>query len=118
MDMSFLGDESFADDPDGAVHDVAQVMPGDDLDDPGNHLWMHADGRVWDLGPAELDTDDDGVSDSLTRNGPDGITVYTDSDRDGQVDKITNVDTQGVFSSRALDPDSGIWVPTDSGRLG
>ncbi|MGV9826009.1 MULTISPECIES: DUF6802 family protein [unclassified Gordonia (in: high G+C Gram-positive bacteria)] len=82
-----------------------------------DHLWVHDDGRIWDLGPADVDTDADGIEDSLTRNGPDGLTVYTDSDHDGQVDKITRVAADGSFSAQALDPDSGTWVSTDSGRL-
>ncbi|MFT4044261.1 MAG: hypothetical protein QM673_13980 [Gordonia sp. (in: high G+C Gram-positive bacteria)] len=81
------------------------------------NLWIHDDGRVWDLGPADVDTDADGIKDSLTRSGPDGLTVYTDSDRDGQVDKITRVAADGTFSSSSLDPDSGTWVATESGRL-
>ncbi|MGC4962783.1 DUF6802 family protein [Gordonia sp. DT218] len=139
MDMSFLGGDPVGghvfggDEPgdadrvsvdhDGsfAAQHVSHLTPADDLDDPRSpedHLWMHSDGRVWDLGPADVDTDDDGVRDSLTRSGAGGMTVYTDSDHDGQVDQITEIDAQGMFSSRTLDPDSGAWVPTDSGRLG
>ncbi|MFW0783083.1 DUF6802 family protein [Gordonia sp. CPCC 206044] len=105
----------------GGVHEAAYIVPGDEVGDtssPDSHLWMHQDGRVWDLGPADVDTDDDGIRDSLTRNGPTGVTVYTDTDHDGQVDRITEVDAQGMFSSRSLDPMSGSWVPTDSGRVG
>ncbi|GAA3704427.1 DUF6802 family protein [Gordonia hankookensis] len=102
-------------------HLIPSDIPSDDLggtSSPEDHLWMHSDGRVWDLGPADVDTDDDGVRDSLTRSGAGGMTVYTDSDHDGQVDKITEIDAQGMFSSRTLDPESGAWVPTDTGRLG
>ncbi|ATD72513.1 MULTISPECIES: DUF6802 family protein [Gordonia] len=100
------------------VDSVAAIhaeSPADDLDD---HLWMHEDGRIWDLGPAEVDTDNDGVNDSLTRNGPDGFTVYTDSDRDGQVDKITEIGADGGFRSAVLDPDTGEWISGGSGRIG
>ena len=83
-----------------------------------DHLWMHDDGRVWDLGPADVDSDSDGLKDSLTRNGPDGLTVYTDTDHDGQVDKITSVRPDGAFSTRTLDTATGAWLPTDSGRIG
>ncbi len=65
-----------------------------------------------------MDTDDDGVNDSLTRNGPDGFTVYTDSDRDGQVEKITEIGSDGEFSSAVLDPETGRSIPGDSGRIG
>jgi hypothetical protein len=147
MDMSFLGGEPldgghYGDGQGGQTGDadrvsidagggftadqVGYVAPADDAHastfpestSPEDHLWMHSDGRVWDLGPADVDTDADGVRDSLTRSGAGGVTVYTDSDHDGQVDKITEVDADGMFSSRTLDPTSGTWVPTDSGRLG
>ena len=100
--------------PVDSVAALHETPASDDLDD---HLWMHDDGRIWDLGPAEVDTDNDGVNDSLTRNGPDGMTVYTDSDRDGQVDKITEIGADGEFRSAVLDPETGAWIPTDSGRL-
>jgi hypothetical protein len=132
MDMSFLGgdplgNESFdhqgSVDPDGGAavgrHDAGAVFEhAGATSTPDDHLWMHSDGRIWDLGPADVDTDDDGIRDSLTRTGDGGLTVYTDSDHDGQVDKITEVDAEGTFSSRVLDPGSGNWVATDTGRLG
>ena len=90
---------------------------GADVDSPADNLLMHDDGRIWDLGPADVDTDADGVPDSLTRSGPGGLTVYTDSDHDGQVDRITQVGSDGSFASQTLDRDTGIWVATDSGRL-
>lgn len=91
--------------------------PGSQPDSPADNLLMHDDGRIWDLGPADVDTDADGVPDSLTRSGPGGLTVYTDSDHDGQVDRITQVGSDGSFASQTLDRDTGIWVATDSGRL-
>ena len=98
-----------------SVAALHETPASDDLDD---HLWMHDDGRIWDLGPAEVDTDNDGINDSLTRNGPDGFTVYTDSDRDGQVDKITEIGADGEFRSAVLDPDTGKWISGGSGRIG
>lgn len=87
------------------------------LGGPEDHLFMYDDGRVWDLGPADVDTDDDGVKDSLTRTGPDGLTVYTDRDNDGRVDAVTRIGPDGSYAAHVLDGDSGRWVPTDSGRL-
>lgn len=101
--------------PVDSVAALHETPASDDLDD---HLWMHDDGRIWDLGPAEVDTDNDGINDSLTRNGPDGFTVYTDSDRDGQVDKITEIGADGEFRSAVLDPDTGQWISGGSGRIG
>jgi hypothetical protein len=82
-----------------------------------DNLWIVENDRVWDLGPADIDTDADGVADSLTRPGPAGLTVYTDSDRDGQVDLITEVRGDGGYSSHRLDPATGEWTATDVGRL-
>ncbi|GAC50482.1 DUF6802 family protein [Gordonia aichiensis] len=93
------------------------LVPGEQTDSPIDNLLMHDDGRIWDLGPADVDTDADGVADSLTHSGPGGLTVYTDTDHDGQVDRITQVGSDGSFASQALDRESGRWVATDSGRL-
>ena len=83
------------------------------------HLWLYdISGRVWDLGPADLDTDADGIDDSLTKTGPDAMTIYTDRDHDGQVDTVTRIGTDGSYSAHALDAQSGRWLPTDAGRLG
>lgn len=103
------------------------IFDSPDLDPPASptpaadpladHLWLETEDAAWDLGPAEVDTDGDGVADSLTRNGPDGMTVYTDSDADGRVDKITAITADGEFLSRERDSETGAWAPTDLGRL-
>lgn len=100
---------------DGAGLWPAEVGPSEP--DPLDHLWVTENDRLWDLGPADTDTDADGVNDSLTRAGPEGITVYTDVDADGRVDRITEVDAAGNWRSQTLDPDDGGWVATDRGRL-
>ena len=119
MDGEF-GSE-FGDDPvdRGPVfHPVAAITPDLDVGSEAyDNLWIVENDRVWDLGPADLDTDADGVADSLTRTGPEGMTVYTDSDRDGQVDLITEVNRDGGYRTSRLDPASGQWTATDSGRL-
>ncbi|MGW9262985.1 DUF6802 family protein [Gordonia terrae] len=117
-DESFLFGEVGAADDTRSVESVAALHESPAADDLDDHLWMHDDGRIWDLGPAEVDTDNDGINDSLTRNGPDGFTVYTDSDRDGQVDKITEIGADGEFRSAVLDPDTGEWISGGSGRIG
>lgn len=115
MDVFDQGDPAF-EDPifEGAAGEGPAV---DGLADPDDHLWMHDDGRVWDLGPADLDTDADGTADSIARPGPDGLTVYTDSDQDGQVDTISEVRADGSYETRTLNPESGTWMSTDKGRL-
>jgi hypothetical protein len=115
MDNDFL---SGCDDGQGRSEPVlihpASAPPVDDVYD---NLWIVENDRVWDLGPADVDTDADGNADSLTRPGPAGLTVYTDSDRDGQVDLITEVRHDGGYSSQRLDPATGEWIATDAGRL-
>ncbi|ORM35344.1 DUF6802 family protein [Williamsia sp. 1135] len=116
MDSEFLaglgGDPA---DEQAAYVQHAEPAPASEAYD---NLWIVENDRIWDLGPADVDTDADGIADSLTRPGPDGLTVYTDSDRDGQVDLITEVRKDGGFTSQRLDPSSGEWIATDSGRLG
>ncbi|MGV9670789.1 MULTISPECIES: DUF6802 family protein [unclassified Gordonia (in: high G+C Gram-positive bacteria)] len=115
-----LGDGALDGGVDPVAHSVGVggSIPGlDDLGAPADdHLWMYDDGRIWDLGPADVDTDDDGVKDSLTRAGPDGLSVYTDRDNDGRVDTVTRIGSDGSYQAHTLD-DSGNWVPTDVGRL-
>lgn len=112
MDASVLGEDAFGEDAgppdDGGVSSS---------NGPAGHLWIRTDDSIWDLGPADLDTDADGVEDSLTRTGGEGMAVYTDSDGDGEVDRITEIDQEGRFTARHRNPDTGQWDPTDSGRL-
>lgn len=99
-------------------HPAAAIPPDQGVGSEAyDNLWIVENDRVWDLGPADLDTDADGVADSLTRTGPAGMTVYTDTDQDGQVDLITEVNRDGGYRTSRLDPGSGQWTATDSGRL-
>lgn len=101
----------------GPHHEFERVGASVPVHDPHDNLWMADGDRIWDLGPADIDTDADGVPDSLTRVGPQGVTVYTDADHDGRIDAITEVRDDGGFESRRLDADTGDWVRTDLGRL-
>lgn len=109
----------------GALGDGGEEsLSGPGLDDgPGDggalddHLWILAGETVWDLGPAQLDSDSDGVPDSLTRGADGQITVYTDTDSDGRVDRITEMDPTGRCSVSDLDPDTGLWRAGLLGRL-
>lgn len=104
------GEESLIDSGQGDIEGVG----GPGLDD---HLWVFDDGSVWDLGPAQLDADSDGVADSLTRGTATHLTVYTDTDADGRVDRITELDPSGHCAVSDLDPATGTWHPTQLGRL-
>ncbi|MBT0567487.1 hypothetical protein KIK15_11985 [Williamsia sp. CHRR-6] len=95
---------------------VSAVSPG--ATNPHDHLWVSEGDRIWDLGPAQVDTDNDGIADSLTQMGAHGgMTVYTDTDHDGQVDAITEVHSDGAYESRRLDTHTGQWQRTSTGRL-
>lgn len=83
----------------------------------GEHLWLAESGRLWDMGPATADTDADGVEDSLSRTDSAGLTVFTDTDRDGRIDLITRLGADGEVSSSTYDPASGQWSATRPGRL-
>ena len=61
---------------------------------PAGHLWVSQGPDVWDLGPADLDTD-----------------------ADGRVDLITEVGRDGSYTTQRLDTGSGTWRSTDTGRL-
>lgn len=92
--------------------------PSEPGTDPlAQHLLLHDDGRVWDLGPALVDTDSDGIPDTVTRVGTYGMVIFTDSDHDGEVDQITSVTADGDYESTARDSAGGQWRATDSGRL-
>lgn len=82
-----------------------------------DHLWVFDGDTAWDLGPASVDADDDGVADSLTRGTAEQLTVYTDTDADGCVDRITELDPSGRCAVSDLDPATGLWRATHLGRL-
>ncbi|GAB17009.1 hypothetical protein GOEFS_018_00420 [Gordonia effusa NBRC 100432] len=101
--------------------DLTDDTPGGPTDSGGplsEHLLLHDAGRVWDLGPAAVDTDDDGIADTLTRAGSDGLVIFTDCDHDGEVDKVTSIAADGTYESVTRDTAGGPWRATDSGRLG
>ncbi|HNP58436.1 MAG TPA: hypothetical protein PK331_13980 [Gordonia sp. (in: high G+C Gram-positive bacteria)] len=81
------------------------------------HLWLAESGRLWDMGPATVDTDADGIDDSLSRTDSTGLTVFTDTDQDGRIDLITRVEADGDVSSSIYDPATGEWSATRPGRL-
>lgn len=82
-----------------------------------DHLLLFTDGALWDLGPASDDADADGVPESLTRGAGDGVTVYSDRDLDGRIDRITELDGAGGCRVSDLDPRTGRWSPVGLGRL-
>ncbi|WP_026918220.1 hypothetical protein [Gordonia shandongensis] len=82
-----------------------------------DNLWWYADGTVWDLGPADIDADGDGVPESLT-SGLRGVpAIVSDADGDGRVDRVTSVDGPDGVTERSLDGTVGEWSPTTLGRI-
>lgn len=70
-----------------------------------------------DLGPAESDTDGDGVPDTVAVGGPAGGSVlYTDVDGDGAADVATEISSDGrITVSEHLG--DGAWTVVERGRL-
>ena len=107
--------------PVGDPFEPGADVPGDTSevfrDAADDNLWWYADDAVWDLGPADLDADGDGVSESLTSGVGGDQAILTDSDGDGRVDRISQIHADGTVTGRAL-ADGGVeWKPTQLGRL-
>lgn len=65
------------------------------------------------VGPATLDTNEDGINDTSVAEDPDGVTYYfTDADNDGQADYVVVVGPDG--STQALEHQgAGEWAPVE-----
>ncbi|MGO3326805.1 DUF6802 family protein [Gordonia sp. (in: high G+C Gram-positive bacteria)] len=83
----------------------------------GDGLWIYDDGQLWDLGPAELDADADGVPDSITSDVSGDPVILTDTDGDGQVDRMTRLDQSGGVTVSDECDEPLPWRPTSLGRL-
>ncbi len=94
------------------VSDPDEVTP-----DPADSLWTYDDGSLWDLGPADLDADGDGVADSVTSELDGDHVVLTDTDGDGRVDRLTELRPDGTVRVVDADRESLPWSPTSLGRL-
>ncbi|MFC0316428.1 DUF6802 family protein [Gordonia phosphorivorans] len=102
----------------GALDGVGdESLPGHEGAPLDGHLWVFSGETAWDLGPARLDADSDGIPDSLTRGEDGQLTVYTDTDADGRVDRITELDPTGDYAVSHLDPETGRWWASRLGRL-
>ncbi|NLG48310.1 DUF6802 family protein [Gordonia sp. (in: high G+C Gram-positive bacteria)] len=85
--------------------------------DPHDHLWWYADGTVWDLGPADLDSDGDGRPDALTSELNGSTAILADADGDGRVDRMSVLDSDGRVAAWGVDGSGEEWSPTRVGRL-
>lgn len=70
---------------------------------PGDHIIMETDSSTLDLGPANYDSDHDGVADSVIIADGDMAIVVTDSDHDGDPDSVTAYNADG----HQVDPRTG-----------
>ncbi len=96
--------------PDGPVGVEADGSAGND------RVSVAVDGRSFDAGPATIDTDGDGVADTVAVDGPQGSTLYyQDTDGDGVADRAWTSDASGaVVAEYTLDSASGTWTSTGS----
>ncbi|MCF8588781.1 hypothetical protein L5G28_04075 [Gordonia sp. HY285] len=109
----------------GAMEDWFGTEPADDAVsaesvaavDAGDDLWIYDDGQLWDLGPPDLDADADGVPDSILTDIAGDPAILTDTDRDGQVDRVTRLETAGGVTVTAESDEPLPWRPTSLGRL-
>jgi hypothetical protein len=101
-------------DPDDPSDTGAQA--GDSGGDGGSITVDTADGPK-DIGPATVDTDDDGRPDTALVHDANGNTVlYTDSHGDGQADVATEITADGhvVIADATGD---GQWTETEQGHI-
>lgn len=85
--------------------------------DPHDNLWWYADGTVWDLGPADLDSDGDGRPDALTSELGGAAAILSDVDGDGRVDRMSVLEADGRVTAWDVDGSDEDWSPTRVGRL-
>jgi hypothetical protein len=83
-------------------------------DEASDRVVVPVDGGTFDAGPATIDTDGDGVPDTVAVEGPQGSTLYyQDTDGDGVADRAWTSDADGrVVAEYALDAKSGAWTTT------
>ena len=77
---------------------------------PDDNVEVEVSGQSFDAGPATIDTDGDGVPDTVAVTGAGGSTLfYQDTNGDGVADKAWTTDSGGrVTADYALE--SGRWV--------
>lgn len=84
--------------------------PADGLANPGT-VAVSVDGRTFPAGPASIDTDGDGVPDTVAVPGVGGSTqYYQDSDGDGIADRAWTVNADGARGQEYRIDDDGQWV--------
>lgn len=88
--------------------------PADGLANPNpGTVTVSVDGRTFPAGPASIDTDGDGVADTVAVPGVGGSTqYYQDSDGDGIADRAWTVHADGARGEEYRIDDDGQWVPS------
>ncbi|SDO78128.1 hypothetical protein SAMN04515671_1976 [Nakamurella panacisegetis] len=72
-------------------------------------------GRSFDAGPATIDSDGDGVPDTVKVAGPGGSTLYyRDSDGDGVADRAWTTDPSGQVTANYTLEHDGTWAASGS----
>ncbi|GAA4641041.1 hypothetical protein [Gordonia humi] len=84
---------------------------------PADDLWVYQDGQLWDLGPADVDADGDGVPDSITSDSDGDPVILTDSDGDGRIDRMTRLTADAEVAVADVADRPLPWSPTSLGRL-
>ena len=78
---------------------------------PHENVEVAVGGNSFDAGPATIDTDGDGVPDTVAVPGPAGSTLfYQDADGDGTADRAWSTDSVGQVTANYTLSTSGNWV--------
>ncbi|KRQ28939.1 MULTISPECIES: DUF6802 family protein [Mycobacteroides] len=101
--------------------------PGEGVHEPGHalspdlhvdhHMYLPTDGGLVDLGTDLIDTDHDGIGDTVTLHEPDGLSVVSDIDEDGIADKVTTFGADGTYETWARGAGAH-WELIEHGRIG
>ncbi|MGH3724869.1 MAG: DUF6802 family protein [Mycobacterium sp.] len=100
---------------------------GEGVPDPGHalspdlhvdhHMYLPTDGGLVDLGTDLIDTNHDGIGDTVALHEPDGLSIVSDVDEDGIADKVTTFGSDGTYETWARGSGAH-WELIEHGRVG
>lgn len=78
---------------------------------------LDTDGKQYDLGPATMDLNEDGIPETVVATGEDGQTLaYTDRTGDGVADQIMRISATGAVEILSSDG-FGSWQVAETGQM-
>ncbi|MGH3956207.1 MAG: DUF6802 family protein [Mycobacterium sp.] len=85
-----------------------------------HHMYLPTDGGLVDLGTDLIDTDRDGIGDTVAlhpSDGSTGLSIVSDIDEDGIADKVTTFGADGTYETWARGAGAH-WELIEHGRVG